>query len=302
MNKTKIIKNALKFKYQHSGNVVFWLKDPDIIPQVDSFASALEKYGQSRLPGNIECIKPVHRRLVFVIKPSTIGGKGFVAKVFTLYKLRIRLKYCLMKYNRYKFAEAANLIIARKRGMKVPRVYGYGRINGLFGLIEKDILLLEYLNHHISVGELLEKNKENKEKCIDILGRAIPVFVSFYNARCNSWDINPGSIMLNLKDPNTEPFALDFEYVIFYKKKSLEVLAHLAANFAKGFSGWMNREIIDSWVIKLLDRVEIADVNIRKNFTNRFNYYMNIRNIPHKLKMNIQQENINPMSLLFIVF
>lgn len=288
MNKSKIIKDVLGFKHKASDKVVFWLKNPDIIPQVDSFASALEKYGQSRLPSNIECIKPVHRRLVFVVKPSTVNEKGFVAKVFTLHKLRIRLKYCWMKYNRYRFAETANLIIASKRGMKVPQVYGYGRINGFSGLIQKDIVLLEYLNHHISVKELLKKNMGNKEECIDILDRAIPVFVSFYKARCNSWDINPGSIMFDLKDPNTEPLTLDFEYVIFHKKKSLEVLAHLAANFAKGFSDWMNREIIDSWVIKLLDKVEAADVNIRKNFINRFNYCMNIRNIPHKLKMNIQ--------------
>lgn len=288
MNKSKIIKEVLGFKHKASDKVVFWLKSPDIMPQVNFFASTLEKYGQSRLPSNIECIKPVHKRLVFVVKPSAINEKGFVAKVFTLNKLRIRLKYCWMKYNRYKFAEVANLIIASKRGIKVPQVYGYGRINSPFGLIKKDIILLEYLNHHTSVEALLKKNMGNKEKCIDILDRTIPVFVSFYKAKCNNLDINPGSIMFDLKNPDTEPFALDFEYVIFREKKSLEVLAYLAANFAKGFSGLMNRGIINSWAIKLLDRVEATGVNIRKEFINRFNYYMNIRNIPFKHRMNIQ--------------
>ena len=290
MNKSRIIKDVLKFKYRQSRNVVFWLKSPKMFSMIQSFLSALDKHDQPASSDNVEVLKktPVNKRLLLRINSSIPIEKSFIIKVLTVHLLRLKLKYCWMKYYRYGFAETANLIIARNRGINVPRVYGYGRIYGSFGLIKKDIVILEDLNHHISFNELLEQNKENEEECINILNQAIPVFVSHYKARCNNWDINPGSIMFDLHDLKLEPLVLDFEYVVFHNKSSLEVLMFLAANFAKGFSNWMNREIIDSWATELLDGVKVEDLDIRKKFMKRFDYYMSIPYMPHKERMRIR--------------
>jgi len=290
LNKSKIIKDTLKFEYRHCSNIVFWLKDPNIAPIAQLSLHTLDKCNQPALPDNIEILKntPVRKRLLFRITSSTPTEKSFVVKVLTLHLFRLKFKYCWMKYHRYGFAETANLIIAHNRGINVPQVYGYGRIYGSFGLTKKDIVILEDLNHHISFSELLENNKENEEECINLLNRTSPVFVSHYKAACNNWDINPGSVMFDLHDLKLEPLVLDFEYVVFHKKPSLEVLMFLAANFAKGFSDWMNRGIIDSWAAKLLDRVEVENPDVKGKFMKRFDYYMSFPYMPHKERMRIR--------------
>jgi len=94
--------------------------------------------------------------------------------------------------------------------------------------------------------------------------------------------------MFNLRDLKQEPLVLDFEYVVFHKGPSLEVLMFLAANFAKGFSDWMDRGIIDSWADELLDRVEVEDLDVRRKFMKRFDYYMSVGYMPHKERMRIR--------------
>jgi len=291
-NKSKIIKNALKSKYRHSGNIVFWLKNTDMISVAQTVLSTLDKYNRAVLPNNIEIIRntPVRKRLLFRIKTSIPTQKSLVVKVLNVHLLRLRFKYCWMKYHRYGFAETANLIIARNRGINVPRVYGYGRINGPFGLIEKDIVILEDLNHHISISELLEQNKKNEQKCINIIDSVIPILISHYKAGCNNWDINQGSIMFDQQDSELGPIALDLEYVVFHDKPSLEVLMFLAARLAWHLlyaADWMNKEIFYPWANKLLGRAEIRDIDVRKKFMERFDYWLNISYIPHKERMKV---------------
>ena len=289
-DKSRTIKNTLKYKYQYSGKIVFWLKNADMVSIAQSVLSVLDRPDQTALPDNIEILKdtPPNKRLLFRIKPSVPSQESLVVKVCKIHLLRLRLKYCWMKYHRYGFAETANLMIASERGIKVPHVYGCGRINGPFGLIEKDIVILEDFNHHISFSELLEQNRKNEGECINILKRAIPVFASHYKAACNNWDINPGSIMFDQQGSELDPIALDFEFIVFHGKSSLEVLMFLAANFAKGFSDWMNREIIDSWVAELLDRVKVEDLGIRERFLGRFDHYMSIPYMTHKERIKIR--------------
>jgi len=287
-NKSKIITNTLNFKYKHSDNIIFWLKDANIVSVVQSVLSALDKHNQSGLPDNIEILKntPVSKRLLFRIKLP--AQKSFVAKVLTLHLFRLRLKYCWMKYHRYGFAETANLIAANNRGINVPQVYGYGRIYGSARLIKKDIVILEDLNHHIPIDELLERNKENEQECINTLDRVIPMLISHYKARCNNWDINTGSVVFDNQDSESHPIALDFEYVVFYNKSSLENLMFLAARLAWHVlyaADWMDKEIFYPWALKLLDRAKVTNIDLRKKLMDRFDYYLSLDYIPHRERM-----------------
>jgi len=288
LTKSKLINNTLTFKYRHCRRVVFWLKSTGMVPVVQSVLFALDQHNQSVLPDNIEILKntPVNKRLLFRIKMPT--EESFVVKVLTLHLFRLRLKYWYMKHHRYRFAEAANLIIANKRGLRVPQVHGYGRIHGPSGLIKKDMVILEDLNNHISFNELLEQNKANKQECINILNRLIPVFVSHYKAMCNNWDINTSSVIFDRDNPEHPPYVLDFEHIVFLKKPSLENLMFLAAKFAAGFPGWMSKEVVYSWAAEILNPLNIEDVNEKKNLVKRFGYYLNLPYMPHRQRMRIR--------------
>jgi hypothetical protein len=292
LTKSKLINNTLTFKYRHCRGVVFWLKNADMVPIAQSVVSVLAKPDQTTLPDNIEILKdaPVNKRLLFRIKLSVPTRRSVVAKVLNLHLTRLRFKYCWMKYHRYGFAEAANLIIAGERGIRVPHVYGYGRINGSLGLIERDVVILEDLNHHISITELLEQNKNNERECISIINRVIPTLISHYKARCNNWDINAGSLVFDRHDSELDPTVLDLEYVVFLDKPSFEVLMFLAGRVARHVlyaADWMNTEIFYDWAARLLDRAEIADMELRTRLLERFDHYLNIPCMPHKERIKI---------------
>jgi hypothetical protein len=195
-----------------------------------------------------------------------------------------------MKYHRYGFAETANLIIAKNRDIKVPGVYGYGRINGPLGLIQKDIVILEDLRDHISISQLLEQNRNNGKKCIEILDSVIPLLIAHYKAGCNNWDINAGSIVYNRLEPQTGPVALDFEYIVYHSKPSLDVLVFLAARLAWHIlydAKWFDEDLFNPWAVKLLEAVPVTDEVIKNKFKERFDYYYSFDYIPHKVRMSV---------------
>ncbi len=272
-----ILKKALRFKYSDSLKSRWWLRDDNLIPMSQSIASAVDKFNSSLLPDNIDIIKNEDRRFILRINSSQSFEKSFIAKVFPLCCLRHRLKYHRMKYKRFAFGEAINLLIAAERGLNVPMVYGYGRIYGSSLLIKKDILLLEELANQTAVDKLLELNSNDQEKCAKILERTIPIIIGLYKAGCNNIGFNTGAIMLADGNSAKNDFVLDFEYVEFHDKPSLEILMFEAANFAKYCRGWLTEQTINEWRAKLLDAVKIGDNVRRESLIERFNYYFNSR-------------------------
>lgn len=292
MNKAKIIKNTLKFKYKHSRNIGFWLEDENLVPLTLSSLSIIDKYDRGVLPDNIEVVKntPVNKRLLFRIDCPYTTQKTIIVKALNLHMLRLRFKYCWMKYHRYGFSETANIIVARERGIKLPKVYGYGQVYNSFGLIKKDIVFLEDLGNHIPINELLDQNKDNSQKCVDILDSVIPLLITHYKARCNNWDINTGSIVFDQKSPILEAKNLDFEYIVFNKKPSLEVLMFLAARLVWHIiyaSPWIGNEIFSPWINRLIEAAGIKDTAIRKQLTERFHYHLAKDYIPHRERMKV---------------
>jgi len=272
-----ILKKALRFKYNDSLKSRWWLIDNNLIPIAQSIASAVDKFNGSFLPDNIEIIKNEDRRFILRIDSSQSVEKSFIAKVFPLCCLRHRLKYHRMKYKRFAFGEAVNLLIAAERGLNVPMVYGYGRIYGSSFLIKTDVLLLEDLADQTAVDKLLELNSNDQKKCAKILERTIPIIIGLYKAGCNNIGFNTGAIMLGDGNSAKNDFILDFEYAEFHDKPSLEVLMFEAANFAKYCRRWLTEQTINEWRAKLLDAIEIGDDVKRGNLIERFNYYFNSR-------------------------
>ena len=120
-----------------------------------------------------------------------------------------------------------------------------------------------------------------------MLNRLIPVFASYYRAMCNNWDINTSSVIFDRDNPELPLYILDFEHIVFLKKPSLENLMFLAAKFAKGFPGWMHRELVYSWAVEILNALRIEQADDKKTLLSRFGYYLNLPYMPHRQRMRI---------------
>lgn len=275
LSKRRILMTALGFEYSDLQRAKWWLRDKSLIPVAQLAASAIDTWGESPSSHDVEILKRDDRRLIFRINLSQSGEDPFIMKVAPLRCLRQRLKYHSMKYNRFAFGEAVNLLIAAKIGLKVPKVYGYGCIYGSCRLITKDVLILEDLAPRIPVGELLKLNRGDEEKCAKILSRTIPSFVDLYKAKCNHIGLNMGAIMLGDENSKQDDFIVDFEYAKFHNKPSLEVLMFEAARFANRSCALVAKETVNEWKDKLLDAVEIQRPRTREKMTGYFNYYFN---------------------------
>ena len=275
-NEQKIFKAALPLKYSDSRRAKWWLNNENLIAVAKSCESIIIKNAESDLQHNVELLKREDNRLVFRIKSPSVA-KFFVVKVFPLRCLRHRLKYHWMKYRnrRFAFGEAVSLLIAAERGLNVPKVCGYGQLYGPSMLIKKSVLILENLANHIPIGDILRLNKDDQEKCVNILSRAIPFLVSLYKTGCNHISVNSGCIMLSNEDSQQDDFILDFEYANFFDKPSLELLMFEAATLAKHCRTLITPETIDKWMAELLDAVEIRDRLSRDKLIERFYYHFN---------------------------
>jgi len=275
-NDQKIFKTALPLKYGSSRRAKWWLKNEDMIILAQSCESIINKDPKSGLQHDLEILKQEDNRFIFRIKPPS-AANGFVIKVFPLRCLRHRLKYHWMKYRNHRFAfgEAVSLLIASEHGLNVPKVYGYGEIYGASMLIEKSVLILENLVNHIPIGDMLRLNRDDQEKCVKILCRAIPFLVSMYKSGCNHISFNSGCIMLSKEGLPQNDFVLDFEYANFFGKPSLELLMFEAATLAKYCKALITHETMDKWMAELLDDVEIRDHLSRDKLIERFYYHFN---------------------------
>ncbi len=278
-NKRGMLKTALRLKYSDSQRAKWWLKNESLIPVAKSILSDIDKCYESASGHNVDVIKKEDNRLVFRIKSSSSTEISFVAKVFPLLCLRHRLKYHRMKYkhSRFAFGEAVSLLIAAERGLNVPKVYGYGCIYGSSGLIKMSVLILEDLVHHTTIGELLKLYSGNEKKCVEIMNRVIPIFITLYKAACNYINVNLGSIMLGDEDSRQNDFILDFEYATFYDSSSLELLMFESANLIKYCRAFVTNKTINEWRDKLLDAAEVRDLVSRGKMIERFNYYFSTR-------------------------
>ncbi len=206
--------------------------------------------------------------------PNSENG-SVIAKVFRLRDLSRRFRYQILGYNRFGLSEAFNLIVAAKRGLNVPRVWGYGYVRGSSGLTKTSMVMLEDLAPCVSVGEALAESAGDQECCLDILRRVTPIFKGLFRASCNHVDVNLGAVLLDTRSSQTA-FLVDFEHAVFGDRPNLKVLAFEAAYFARACSKYVQRTIARQWFAELLDAAAIIGQSERATITDHFDHYLGV--------------------------
>jgi tRNA A-37 threonylcarbamoyl transferase component Bud32 len=266
LSKQRIIKSVLKFRYEDSRKVKWWLRDESLAPLAQSIAGTIRNITHHELQSSVEIFKLTDRKAVFRVEYPSCSGPSFVAKAFLLNRFEHRFKY-----HRYGLSEVVNLLTAMDRGINTPKVYGYGHIYGLLRLVEASVVIMEDLHSLSPIKNLLLKGTDNERH--QIFMRTIPLFVSLYNAGCNHIDVNSGAIMLCEHNLNPNVFLLDFQHAKFHSKPSSEILMFEAGHFAKSCRNWISTETVNEWLDKLLTAVNINHTNEIQEMKGRFYYY-----------------------------
>ena len=266
LSKQRIIKSVLKFRYEDSRKVKWWLRDESLAPLAQSIAGTIRNITHHALRSSVEIFKLTDRKAVFRVEYPNGSCLSFVAKVFLLSRFEHRFKY-----HRYGLNEVVNLLTAMDRGINTPKVYGYGHIYGLLRLVEASVIIMEDLPGLSPIKSLLLKGTDNERH--QIFMRTIPLFVSLYNAGCNHIDVNGGAIMLCEHNLNPNVFLLDFQHAKFHSKPSSEILMFEAGHFAKSCRDWISTETVNEWLDKLLIAVNINHTNKIQEMKGRFYYY-----------------------------
>jgi hypothetical protein len=225
-------------------------------------------------PGEVQVLNERGHRRVLRVATTESEHQTVVAKIFRLSSLCGRLRHQVVGCNRFALGEAANLITAARRGLAVPRVYGYGCARGWSRLVRMDFLLTEDLAFCVPVGQLFERHAADRAVCAEILGRMTPVFVGLFRAGCNHIDVNLGAILLDSRDW-AKVFLLDFEHATFRRTPSLEILAFEAAYFAGCCRRWVDKDALEKWFAELVHAAGVTDAIERRVVTDRFNHYLN---------------------------
>ena len=266
LSKRRIIKSVLKFRYEDSRKVKWWLRDKSLAPLAQSIAGTIRNITHHELQSSVEIFKLTDRKAVFRVEYPNGLGPSFVAKAFLLSRFEHRFKY-----HRYGLNEVVNLLTAMDRGINTPKVYGYGHIYGLLRLVEASVIIMEDLPGLSPIKSLMLKGTDKERH--QIFMRTIPLFVSLYNAGCNHIDVNSGAIMLSEHSLNPNVFLLDFQHAKFHSKPSNEILIFEAGHFAKSCRNWISTETVNEWLHKLLIAVNINHTNKIQEMKGRFYYY-----------------------------
>ena len=242
------------------------MRDESLIPVTQSVAAAIRGISKPTGPSNVEIIKWRKLKIVFRIEGSEGLAQSFIVKAYLLSRFKHRLKYRRRGLN-----EVANLIRAKRRGINTPDVYGYGRINDIFGLVTVSIIILEDLCGRSAIDELMHTRPQ--DECSRMLISTVSLFSKLYRGACNLFDMNGGSVMLCESALDSEAFLVDLERADFYDRPSVEVLMFEAGYFARSCRNWVSTEAIDQWIGELLSAVSINGSGEIEKAKERFNHY-----------------------------
>ncbi len=190
------------------------------------------------------------RRLIFHF-PSIGGAPDVVVKGFPLGEWRHRIRY-----KKYAYSEAQNLITAKRCGLPVPEVLGYG-YGCRCALLRWVAVIMEYIPFPSMRDDFVRGLSE--EETWGHLRRTIPSFRKLYLAGCNHIDFGPHSIMMS---PNgaEEDVLIDFQYASFFEKPSAGTIASQLGYFgwAVGTNrDWVGPAMRDQWYSEVLKALEI---------------------------------------------
>ena len=286
-----LIRSSLKFKYRHFQDSFFRFKAENFAPIAHQVMEAVDMYSSSlQFPDYAEVLQNRKRRFVLRIKceDQMSGLSSFVVKVWLLGDNRQRLSYYRKRYtqSRFGFGEANALLFASGRGLKVPEVYGYGGINGVFNLRKVDFLMMQDLDNHTDIEKLMQSNGRDQEECKIVLRRAVPLFIKLYESNCNHSDLNLGSILLG-NDSCDDDYLVDFEFSKFHNAPSLKLLMFHAGYFIDHCSDYLTEETTDWWFRKVVEAVEIRGLPAEKHLKDHFKFYCDRRFLRRKSRMKV---------------
>jgi len=277
---TGIVKSTLKCRNRDSHRTRWWLADASLVPVTQSIARAIREIGTPAGPGGVEIIKWRKLKIVFRIADPGDASKSYIVKAYLLNRVKHRLKYGKRGLN-----EVANLITAKRRGINTADVYGYGRMDDVFGLVTVSIIVLEDLRALSAVDDLMPTRPP--DECDRVLVSTVPLFSAIYRGACTLFDLNGGSVMLRGDVPDSDVFLVDLERADFHGRPSVEVLMFEAGYFARSCRHWISTEAVDEWFEKLLASVHISGSSEIEEARERFNYYFS-RDLPRKERLKIR--------------
>ena len=176
----------------------------------------------------VEILKKGTRRLIFRLKGTepNAAEQSVVVKSHRLSGLRKPL----LRYRRYGPSEVRNLFEAAKRGLPVPKVFGYGELRRWWLVVDM-MIMMEDLAPRRTAATWLRETKNQTQRQVEILDRILELFVRLYRAGCNHIDVNDKSIWLS-DDPADVGKISDFQYTRFLDQPSAKVLMLQAAYFS----------------------------------------------------------------------
>ncbi len=224
------------------------------------------------IPSDVRLLKYTDRRLVFRIPMPGAPDQGCVAKVVFLAGWRRRLKH-----RRYAETESANLITAARRGLIVPRVFGYGRMRHFLGPPSATVLLMQAIDDRRPIREILRERADDPEYLAQLLSHCIELFERLYAARLNHIDLNFGNVLPDERDPAALPMLLDFEYVDWLAQPDAGVLMFSAGRFARSCARIFGSFDYRGWAERLLDRIGVDQESHRTWLLEQFDFSRRFR-------------------------
>lgn len=199
-----------------------------------------------------DLLKRGPRRLVFRQETAVRENPRVIVKAFPLDTFRHR-----WRHGKYGRAEATNLLIARARGLPVPRVLAFGW-QRQWGFITWNALLMEFMNGR-PMKEHLSTASDSAKR--ELLWRVLPLFRRIYETGCNHIDLGPHAILLGASA--AEDCLIDFQYCRFLEQPSPQTFAAQAGYFGWCLTTHWNlapRDMVTEWFDALLAELSLSDV------------------------------------------
>lgn len=201
-----------------------------------------------------EILKRARRRLVFRLSlgESESGPATVVVKCHRMESL----KRAILRYRRYGPQEVGNLLEAARRGVPVPRVYGYGQQRS--GILVHDMMIMmEDMAPRKTVAELLAEAGGCIERQKEILARAGQLLVRLYETACNHIDTNCSALWID-ESESAGDRIIDFHYASFLNEPRPRCLVSAAARLWQGCRRLVGEELFEGWLEQLSVAAKIS--------------------------------------------
>jgi tRNA A-37 threonylcarbamoyl transferase component Bud32 len=219
------------------------------------------------LPAGMTCLRKSRCRTVLGGPLQRGSSATCVIKIVYLPGLGRKLRPW-----RYGLPEAVNLLRAHDLGIRVPRVYGVGKVFRGWRIPVATALLMEDLSGYRTLRDLLRSVRGDLAAARSIVATALPLFVRVYHARCNHIDMHTANLLLPVDRVGGEPALIDFERAAFGRAASPPALALQAGKFARSCQRIVPELDMEEWLLHLLDCVAICNPALRRSMLERFRF------------------------------